>query len=97
MLTTSRAVLFRKLRADFAANPDIGVAAIFCSYQDRENQTTPNLIGAVWRQLASEPALTEVVRRVYDEKSSKHQGHSRSCINSSCSRILDEGPTTVAR
>ncbi|KAL6414219.1 hypothetical protein AUP68_00737 [Ilyonectria robusta] len=68
--TMQSAVLFRKLRAEFAETPDIGVAAIFCSYQDRENQTTPNFIGAVWRQLASEPALTDIVRGIYDEKSS---------------------------
>jgi hypothetical protein len=61
----ARAVLLDSLQATCAANPNVGVAAMFCNYKEPQAHTTVNLIAALWRQLAYKSDLTTNALELY--------------------------------
>jgi hypothetical protein len=68
----NRSIVIDWLRNQHQEHPHIRVAVVYCSYQDRDNQSVFNLLAGVWRQILHPNAVhSEDVQKLYETYSNE--------------------------
>ncbi|KAI0892243.1 ankyrin repeat-containing domain protein [Annulohypoxylon nitens] len=70
--TILTSIVVDDLTARFNNNPDIGVAYIYCNFQRQDEQTAPNLLASLLKQLSQQRlSLPDNVKSLYNDHKNK--------------------------